>query len=53
MDNQKLRRLMTVCWHLNLSFWYLFTTFPISFVRRVWRYQRGNQHQYIKEEQKT
>ena len=27
--------------------------FPSIFVSRVWRYQRGNQNQYIEEEQTT
>jgi len=35
-----------------LSFWYL-QILLLNISRRVWRYQRGNQNPYIKEEQTT
>ena len=35
------------------EFHYLFTCFHAEIVKRVWRYQRGNQNPYIEEEQTT
>jgi hypothetical protein len=31
----------------------MISTLALAFARRVWRYQRGNQNLYIKEEQTT
>jgi hypothetical protein len=39
--------------YLNLVTVFVFCFFVFYFVRRVWRYQRGNQNPYIEEEQTT
>jgi hypothetical protein len=49
MTNAWLRRL-TLVWRVESG---LLSVFFSLFVRRVWRYQRGNQNPYIEEEQTT
>jgi hypothetical protein len=51
-DAHSKRRYKIPKWHLEW-YWIKFDSKKITGLRRVWRYQRGNQKPYVEEEQKT